>query len=75
MVQIGQGKISDLYHEQTSKVSTKETVLTESPKCLLTLPPKGWKPESRILLDLGLFAEEPLYFRSGIRVGNNSALY
>ena len=45
----------------------EDTVLTESPKCLLTLPPKGWKPESRILPDRGLFAEEPLYFRSGIR--------
>ena len=40
---------------------------TESPKCLLTLPPKGWKPESRMLPNRGLFAEEPLYFWSGIR--------
>ena len=39
---------------------------TDSPKCLLNLPPKGWKPESRILPRPGLFARGYLYFRSGM---------
>ena len=39
---------------------------TNSPKCLLNLPPKGWNPESRMLPRPGLFASECLYFRSGI---------
>lgn len=43
-----------------------ETVHTKSPKCLLTLPPNGWKPESGILRRPRLFAPECLCFRSGI---------
>lgn len=39
-----------------------EVVPTDSPKCLLTLPPKGWKPESRILPRPGLLAGEYLDF-------------
>ena len=43
-----------------------EITPTMSPKCLLTRPPKGWKPVSRILPRAGLFARECLYFRSGM---------